>query len=71
MTLLTEVKMTQYSPSGIKREWHGAAALKHAGAPLPAGTISPTTRQLADYHRMVLLALREEFSGPTPGMSLL
>ncbi len=71
MTLMTEVKMTQYSPAGIKREWHGAAALKNAGAPMPAGLISPTTRQLADLHRAVLIALREEFSGPTPGMSLL
>lgn len=71
MTLLTEVKLTQYSSSGSKREWHGAAALKHAGAPMPAGQISPTTRELADYHRMVLLALREEFAGPTPSMSLL
>ena len=71
MTLLTEVKMTKYSKSGRKQEWDGEAALKLAGAPMPAGIISPTTRELADYHRMVLLALREEFSGPSPGMSLI
>ncbi len=71
MSLMTEVKLTQYSSSGIKREWHGAAALKNVGAPLPAGRISPTTRELADYHRMVLLALREEFTGPNPDMSLI
>lgn len=69
MSIITEVKLTQLSSLGTKREWHGAEALKFAGAPLPAGMISPTTRMLADIHRNVLLALRDELSGHTPEMN--
>ncbi|MDX1923032.1 MAG: hypothetical protein SFW65_07890 [Alphaproteobacteria bacterium] len=69
MSIITEVKLTQLSSLGTKREWHGAEALKCAGAPLPAGMISPTTRMLADIHRNVLLALRDELSGHTPEMN--
>lgn len=59
--IVTEVKLTQFSSAGAIREWDGAEALKWAGAPLPTGTISPSTAQLADYHRAVLLALQDEF----------
>jgi hypothetical protein len=61
MTLYTEVKLTDCSMVGIKRECHGEQALKIAGAPMPAGKISPTTQTLAAMHRDVLNALYDEF----------